>query len=456
MAACLLSPVFSAPLEKSTCSITHPTTGAVINLAELAGAGSAELHDYVAVSEKFPKYEYVFNVCDKLAYADDVCVEGSTVCDRSTSKLTTVTVYGQAEDQTLSYEPYKGNESQKELTLAYTAGECYYRPTKATSAKIFFFCDPLAFEPQISLNYEDYLECAVEINFATVVACGTDKLKYACGETGSCQASADGTQTFAECKERCHAPPPPPPSPEPTPAPSPAPPDVRYGCNPGVEPGLCYEATGGEFDDKESCDTSCKFIPHMYSCVAGEGCVIGAEGKFRSEAECLVSCGSPTPPTPPSPPPSPPPPPPPSPPPVEKHYECTHPEKKCVEKAGALYKNESSCLAGCKDPEPAFTCTVDFKCEEKLGGDYPTNMDCELKCKAPEDSYRCEENKCVAAPNGVSHTLCNTVCDVFNATKASKRMEPGYRCVDGRVTPSLNGKPRPAVHAACTQAVTEL
>ena len=83
-------------------------------------------------------------------------------------------------------------------------------------------------------------------------------------------------------------------------------------------------------------------------------------------------------------------------------------------------------------------------------------MDCELKCKAPEDSYRCEENKCVAAPNGVSHTLCNTVCDVFNATKASKRMEPGYRCVDGRVTPSLNGKPRPAVHAACTQAVTEL
>ena len=139
----------------------------------------ARHHADVAVSEKFPKYEYVFNVCDKLAYADDVCVEGSTVCDRSTSKLTTVTVYGQAEDQTLSYEPYKGNESQKELTLAYTAGECYYRPTKATSAKIFFFCDPLAFEPQISLNYEDYLECAVEINFATVVACGTDKLKYA-------------------------------------------------------------------------------------------------------------------------------------------------------------------------------------------------------------------------------------------------------------------------------------
>ena len=104
--------------------------------------------------------------------------------------------------------------------------------------------------------------------------------------------------THAACKTSCKAPAPSPPSPAPAP-PAPSPPVARYGCNPGIEPGLCYEAAGGEFETKETCDANCHFIPHLYKCVAGTGCVQDAAGTFKSEAECLVSCGNPPPPPPP-------------------------------------------------------------------------------------------------------------------------------------------------------------
>ena len=274
------------------------------------------------------RYEYVFNICDKLTYTDDVCVAGSTVCDRSSTKLTTVSVYGTDDEQALRYVAYRQNETQQVLALTYSAGECYYRPGKATTARIFFFCDVAAFEPVISLNYEDYLECAVEINFATVAACGTSNLKFACSEGGACQPSATGTMTHAECKAGCKGPAPAPPSPTP-PSPAPSPPVARYGCNPGIEPGLCYEAAGGEFDTKESCDANCHFIPHLYKCVAGTGCVQDAAGTYKSEAECLVTCGnSPSPP-----------------PPLAEKYKCEN--DKCVLEANGVDKAlcESACVA---------------------------------------------------------------------------------------------------------------
>ena len=46
----------------------------------------------------------------------------------------------------------------------------HHRPNKPTSAKFFFICDRDAFVPQISLNFEDYLECEVEVNFVTVAS----------------------------------------------------------------------------------------------------------------------------------------------------------------------------------------------------------------------------------------------------------------------------------------------
>ena len=168
-------------------------------------------------------------------------------------------------------------------------------------------------------------------------ACGTKDLKFACSETGSCQPALDGKLAHTECESSCNAPVPPP-SPEPTPAPSPAPPAIRYGCNTGVAPGLCYEATGGEYDDKETCDSECHFIPHMYACDGDKGCLVSESGKFRSEAECLVSCN--TPPSPPSPP---------SPP--EKKYACSA-GFKCEENAGGKFNSEGDCEADCKAPAP--------------------------------------------------------------------------------------------------------
>jgi hypothetical protein len=87
---------------------------------------------------------------------------------------------------------------------------------------------------------------------------------------------------------------------------------VRYGCNPGIEPGVCFETPGGEFDDKETCDTNCRYIPHLFKCMGDSKCELDPSGTFKSEAECLVGCGAP-----------PPPPPPPS------EYRCEN--DKCVE-----------------------------------------------------------------------------------------------------------------------------
>eukprot|EP00039_Didymoeca_costata_P018626 m.334270 g.334270 ORF g.334270 m.334270 type:complete len:371 (+) comp17323_c0_seq1:159-1271(+) len=339
--------------QNTSCrTITDPDNGALIDLNVLTSAGTAELLDYQVTSGKFPEYEYVFNVCGDLKYKDDVCVEGSTVCDRSASKLTTVNVYGNDEDTVVAYTEYSQNQSKSVLTLLYTAGQCYYRPNKNTQAKIYFFCDATAFEPTITLLYEDYLECEVQINFATIAACGTEKLKFSCSESGACLPSATGTMSISECRSQCSAPPPSPPAPNPAPPSPPSPPESKYSCNPGVNPGMCYESTGGEYDDLESCEGSCKFIAHTYSCETGKGCVVDANGKFKSQAECLADCDGP------------------------------HGDK-----------------YSCKDE----TCEIDPM------GKFASKEMCESACKAP-DTYRCENDKCVEAAGGVSKELCESAC----------------------------------------------
>lgn len=127
------------------------------------------------------------------------------MCDRNIDSETSVSIYGNLEDMIVELQPYHRNGTGELVpTIEFDSTDpCTYRPSKVTVAKIFFLCDPTAYTPLLSIKYEDYLECEIEINFATVAACIGFQFKYSCGDGYACRPSADGTQTREECMSQC-------------------------------------------------------------------------------------------------------------------------------------------------------------------------------------------------------------------------------------------------------------
>lgn len=292
--------------------------GGEIDFNGLASKGTAENGDYFVYSQQFDRYEYIFNVCDKLNFKDDICVDGSAACDRSISSDEAVAVWGSASNLTVTEQFYNSDGTgDKVWTMEMDSKEaCYYRPQKVSVFKVFFLCNADATEPLLSIKYEDYLECEVDINLETALACGAGPTKYSCVDGVGCKASADGTQTFAECNAKCASPKPP------------GPPPPRYSCDPTVEPGVCAEAPEGAYPTMESCNDGCKYQAPKYACLA-DRCQKDPAGVFETEGQCMEAC-KPGPP----------------PPPVNKKYRCDN-DDKCVEVAdsGADLK---TCQAVCE------------------------------------------------------------------------------------------------------------
>eukprot|EP00041_Stephanoeca_diplocostata_P032529 m.1043234 g.1043234 ORF g.1043234 m.1043234 type:complete len:535 (+) comp24167_c0_seq5:291-1895(+) len=360
-----------------------------IDLNVLASGGLSETNDYEVSSIKFPKFEYVFNVCDKLRFSDPICVPGSTMCDRVIDSETSVGIYGSLESMIVELQHYHRNGTGELVpTIEFDSVEpCTYRPSKVTVAKIYFLCDPTAYTPLLSIKYEDYLECEIEINFASVAACIGFPLKYACGDGYACRPSADGTQTREECMSKCIDPNPPAP-----PTMPPPPPPVRYACNSYVSPGECYESTSGIYESAESCDTHCTYRPPKFDC-KDDGCTMDPFGAFKSEEECHQSCV-----------------------PKPSKYICS--AGQCVKNTQGNFPNATECLANCKVPEIMYAC-IDDKCEEDPNGVFKSVAACEEDCGGVVTTYACVDDMCVLRGSGEYKDKpdCEAACGTPPATK---------------------------------------
>jgi hypothetical protein len=304
-------------------------SGDEIDFNGLASKGTAENGDYFVYSQQFDRYEYLFNICDKLNYKDAVCVDGSAACDRSISSEEAVAVWGSAANLTVTEQSYNSDGTgAKVWTMEMDSKEaCYYRPQKVTVFKVFFLCNADATEPILSIKYEDYLECEVDINLETALACGSGPTKYSCVD-GKCTASNDGTQTFADCSAKCATPNPP------------APPPPGFVCDPTVEPGVCSESPGGTFPTSELCATACKYEPPKYACLDAR-CQKDPAGKFDTEGQCMEACKPG--------------------PPVEKKYRCDN-DDKCVEaETGA---DQQTCKAVCEAADRGAGARGGYRCAE--------------------------------------------------------------------------------------------
>ena len=235
----------------------------------------SEGDDYVVASVQFPAYEYLFNVCARLRYVDGVCVEGSTVCDHSATRGTSVAVYGTNASTTVDYQPYDDGSSV--LTLEYHAAQCYYRPQKETLARVYFLCNPEAISaPVLSLKYENYLECEVDFNFETALACGGGGgggggARWSCDAgvaPGVCKEGEQGEFANATaCAQGCKA---------------------RWRCD--AERKVCAADAAGPFEDRGACQSACEGTAG-WSCVDGRCREAPAGGEFPSESACALACG---------------------------------------------------------------------------------------------------------------------------------------------------------------------
>lgn len=253
-----------------------------IDFNVLATKGDAPTGDYTVASVEYPRFEYIFNVCDKLNFADDKCPAGSAVCDRQVNTGSGESVWASTKNITLTYQPYH-NRTGDVPTMEFDSEEtCYHDQSKKTVVKIFFLCSEQATKPVLSLDFENLFKCEVDINFETAVACGgSTAKKYKC-ENNQCTPTEDGGIDYETCSKVCSNPPT-------TPAPTPPPVGSHYSCNPLVDPGICSENPAGEYSSKESCDAQCKYTPPSNYTCKDNTCIAASEGVPK--ASCESVCG---------------------------------------------------------------------------------------------------------------------------------------------------------------------
>jgi len=424
----LVVAVISTPIVNGieTCKVTGGAVGPV-DLNVLASRGNTPTGDYTIRSQQFDRSEYVFNVCDKLNYVDEVCVVGATMCDRSVSTEKAVSIWGNLSTIKVDYQPFRGSADQV-LTMEFDSRTpCYYKPKQVTVAKIYFVCNAAATEPKLSINYEDYLECAVEINFQTAAACGDSApTKYTCSSGYACVESTNGTLDFDGCEQKCI---------DPNPKTTTPAAGTKYHCvNDKCEP-----VTGGEAGvDKEVCESVCENTAVKYHCV-DDKCVetTGTEAGVDKEV-CQSVCETQSTTTP-----------------KVIKYHCV--DDKCVETTGTeAGVDKEVCESVCEiqsttTPKVVKYHCVDDKCVETVGGEAGVDKEvCESVCETTATKYHCVSEKCEAVgagQPGVDKELCESACESDNTE---------YHCVNEKcepVAPGDSGVPLATCQAVCSAEV---
>jgi hypothetical protein len=207
----------------------HPT----VDLTPLALTDQ----DYSVGSHLQDNFDYVVNVCSNLNWNDDVCVEGSSVCQRHRKTDLATDVFGYSSSISLGWEDPNGNYTSNSTVVMQMSGTACSatKNTTEAAATFVFVCSSKEF---LMLESEDLDKCTATFVFFTAQACGTPR--YSCFNGTKCVESDNYTgehATFDECAANCGA--------------------TKYACVEGDAGMQCVEKPDGPFDDEASCTLSC-------------------------------------------------------------------------------------------------------------------------------------------------------------------------------------------------------
>jgi hypothetical protein len=195
-----LSTATQASNSTSACLLEvvgHPT----IDLSPLTLVDQ----DYSVASHEVDGYEYVVNVCNNLNYADDTCIEGSSVCQRHKKTAQSTDVFGYTGSIKMSWSDpdtvYSYN-STISMEMSGTACSATSNTTEA-STTIVFVCSNKEF---LMLESENTKTCAVQFLFFTAQACGAPR--YTCSDGVKCIVTEDNSGefgTYDSCATSCNS-----------------------------------------------------------------------------------------------------------------------------------------------------------------------------------------------------------------------------------------------------------
>ena len=124
-------------------------------------------------------YEYVWNVCRPLVWAEGVCEEGKTaMCERIKDSRTVTGLYGESNQITWGLddtERYVTEPDQPVAGVAYfktLAGDCAFGGADTVRSRVYFTCDREAIDKvEVAVIYESYYSCTVFVEMKTALAC---------------------------------------------------------------------------------------------------------------------------------------------------------------------------------------------------------------------------------------------------------------------------------------------
>mmetsp|Transcript_10669 Transcript_10669/g.27427 ORF Transcript_10669/g.27427 Transcript_10669/m.27427 type:complete len:216 (+) Transcript_10669:176-823(+) len=197
--------------NETTTTAPVPTEAASECVLAAAGHPTVDLtsltlsnQDYMLQSHATEGYEYVLNVCGGLTFADDTCIEGSSVCQRHKKTAEATDVYGYQGSIALEWDDPQGSYSINStlvMTMQGTACSATANTTAARTA-IFFVCSNKEF---LMLESEVPDKCAANFLFFTPAACGSPR--YTCYNGSKCVTTEDNSGEFGSfdtCATSCN------------------------------------------------------------------------------------------------------------------------------------------------------------------------------------------------------------------------------------------------------------